>query len=373
MNLRRTSIAGLIALGAWAILTAVAGHTQDTQGPIPPRPGAAVQQAPGQAIRVRVAVVNAPVIVTDAKGQLISDLQQNDFRVFDNGVKQEIESFDRGGDPLSAVLVFETSTRITPLLPAVQKSAIVFTQTVIGPSGEAAILGYNNRVDQLLPFTTDHDKIEKTIGNLQATTSGTRLYAAMSTAVGLLRDRPASRRRVMIVVGEARDAGSEDRLGEILREAQLSNIVTYAVGLSTTAAEFRTPPQQSGPGPATPPGTFGMPAPPGSVNTPTTQQQRSGNIDLTPLAELVVRNTKAIVKDRPLEVAAVATGGLYQSTFRDRTIENAVDVIGAELNSQYTLSYRPTKSEEPGYHQIKVTVDRAGAKVRTRPGYYLAK
>ena len=114
-----------------------------------------------------------------------------------------------------------------------------------------------------------------------------------------------------------------------------------------------------------------MPPFPGSVNTPTTQQQRSGNIDLTPLAELVVRNTKAVVKDRPLELAAVATGGLYQSTFRDRTIENAVDVIGAELNSQYTLSYRPTKSDEPGYHQIKVTVDRAGAKVRTRPGYYL--
>ena len=77
------------------------------------------------------------------------------------------------------MLVFETSSRIAPLLPAVQKSAIVFTQTVIGPSGDAAVLGYNDRVENLLPFTADHDKIEKTIGSLQASTSGTRLYDAL--------------------------------------------------------------------------------------------------------------------------------------------------------------------------------------------------
>ena len=77
------------------------------------------------------------------------------------------------------------------------------------------------------------------------------------------------------------------------------------------------------------------------------------------------------MKDRPLEIATAATGGLYQSVFRESSIENAVDAIGGELNSQYTLSYRPTKSGDPGYHRIKVSVDRIGAKVRTRPGYYL--
>jgi len=48
-----------------------------------------------------------------------------------------------------------------------------------------------------------------------------------------------------------------------------------------------------------------------------------------------------------------------------------VDAIGGELNAQYTLSYRPAGSDAAGYHQIKVTVDRPGVKVRTRPGYYL--
>jgi VWFA-related protein len=358
-------------LVASILFSTVNARAQGTQGPIAPKPGTTVQKAPESTIRVKVALVNAPVAVHDAKGELVLDLQQKDFHVLDNGVAQNIESFDLGGEPLSAVLVFETSSRIAPLLAAVQKSAIVFTQTLIGPSGDAAVLGYDDAVEHLLPFTGDRDQIEKTITNLKPGDSGARLYDALSMAAGMLRDRPPSRRRVIIVVAEARDSGSEEKLGFVLREAQLSNIVIYTIGLSTTAAELRSQPQQSGPRPATPPGTFGMPPVPGTAQTPSSEQ--NGNIDLTTLAEWAVRNATAVVKDRPLEVATVATGGMYQSTFRDRSIENAVDAIGGELNAQYTLSYRPTGSDSAGFHQIKVTVDRPGVKVRTRPGYYVGE
>jgi VWFA-related protein len=371
MTYRRTIDVCLAALAVGMVLGASPVRAQQTQGPIAPKPGAPVQQAPEGTIRVRVALVRAPVIVIDGKGEPILDLQQKDFRVLDDGADQAIESIDLGGEPLSAVLVFETSSRIAPLLPAVQKSAIVFTQTVVGPSGEGAVLSYDDSVNRLLPFSKDNDKIEKTIANLKPGNSGARLYDALSTAVGLLRDRPMERRRAIIVVGEASDSGSEEKLGQILREAQLSNIVIYSVGLSTTAAGLRSQPTQSGPAPATPPGTFGGPPMPGTAQTPTSQQQYGGNIDLLGLAEWAVRNATAVVKDRPLEVAATATGGTYQSVFRDSKIENAVDAIGGELNSQYMLSYRPTGSDSPGYHQIKVTVNRSGVKVRTRPGYYL--
>ncbi len=371
MSLRRSISVCLATLAAGIVFAATPARPQQTQGPIAPKPGTPVQQAPEGTIRVRVALVRAPVIVIDAKGEPILDLQQKDFRVLDDGADQMIESIDLGGEPLSAVLVFETSSRIAPLLPAVQKSAIVFTQTVVGPSGEGAVLSYDDSVNRLLPFSKDNDKIEKTIADLKPGNSGARLYDALSAAVGLLRDRPMERRRAIIVVGEASDSGSEEKLGQILREAQLSNIVIYSVGLSTTAAGLRSQPSQSGPAPATPPGTFGGPPMPGTAQTPTSQQQYGGNIDLLGLAEWAVRNATAVVKDRPLEVAATATGGTYQSVFRDSKIENAVDAIGGELNSQYMLSYRPTGSDTPGYHQIKVSVNRPGVKVRTRPGYYL--
>ncbi len=344
---------------------------QETPGPIAPKPGTPIQQPPQGTIRVRVALVRAPVVVVDTKGEPVLDLAQKDFHIRDEGTEQTIESFDLGGEHISAVFVFETSARIAPLLPAVQKAAIVFTQTIVGASGEAAVLSYDSSVTTLLPFSADSDKIEKTIAHLQPGDAGARLYNALATAVGLLRGRPDGQRRAIVVVGEAGDAGSEQRLGRILRDAQLANIVIYSVGLSPTAAGLRAPPAQSGPGPATPPGTFGGPPMPGTAQTPGTQAQYGGNIDLMGLAEWAVRNASAVVKDRPLEIAATATGGTYQSSFKESTIEKAVDAIGGELNSQYILSYHPTGADAAGYHQIKVTVDRPGVKVRTRPGYYL--
>src|ERR1700681_578849 len=164
MTLRRSLVTGVALLAAWAAFPTEAARAQGTQGPIAPKAVTTVQKAPDSSIRVRVALVNAPVAVADVKGELILDLQQKDFHVFDNGIEQTIESFDLGGEPLSAVLLFETSSNIAPLIPAVQKSGIVFTQTVVGPSGDAAVIGYSDRVERLLPFTADHDKIEKTIG-----------------------------------------------------------------------------------------------------------------------------------------------------------------------------------------------------------------
>ena len=79
---------------------------------------------------------------------------------------------------------------------------------------------------------------------------------------------------------------------------------------------------------------------------------------------------KESVSAQPLELATVATGGMYQSTLRDKSIEAGIDHIGGELHAQYMLSYRPTNNEG-GYHEIQVTVDRSGLKVRSRPGYYV--
>jgi VWFA-related protein len=371
MNLRPFLVPILAVVAAFSGFHNSFARAQETQGPITPKPGATIQKPPEGVIRVRVALVNAPVTVRDSKKELVLDLQKENFHVFDNGIEQPIDTFGLSSDPLSVVLLFETSSRIAPLLPAVQKSAIVFTQTVVGPSGKAAVLSYDEGVQNLLPLTDDRDKIEKTITTLKAGNSGTRLYDALFAAVNLLRNEPADRRRVVIVVGEASDRGSENRLGRILRRAQIENVVIYGVGLSTMSAGARSPERQAAPAPATPPGTFGKPPMPGTAQTPTSEQQYAGNIDLLNLAEWTVRNAEAVVKDRPLEVATAATGGLFQSAVLDSTIEKAVDSIGGELNSQYMVSYHPTKTDDPGYHKIRMTVDRAGVKVRTRPGYYL--
>ena len=367
-------------LAAFALLAAYPALAQ-TSGPIAPKPGQAVQKAPqgapqkplDQSIRVRVDLVNTPVVVRDAQGELVLDLLEKNFRIFDNGVPQRLEGFDMGAGPLSVVIVMETSSRIEVLFPALRRTGVLFTETVVGENGDAAVIGYDDQVNHLQDFTSDHDAIDKTIASLKPGTSGTRLYDALASAVGMLRNRPPSRRRVIITVAEAVDSGSEETLGQALRDAQLSNITIYSVGLSTTAAEMRGPQKSGAPPSATPPGVFGRPPIPGTPQTPTTEEQRSGNIDIMALAVWVVQHAEAAVKERPLEVATAATGGLYQSTVKDTSIERAIDQIGGELHAQYTLSYRPAGTDPTGYHEIRVqVVNRRGLTVRSRPGYYLS-
>jgi VWFA-related protein len=344
-----------------------------------PKPGNAVQQPPPEVearLKVRVSLVNTPVTVRDAHGQMIHDLDAKNFAVTDNGVTQKITHFDLGSDPLSVVILMETSSRIDSIFPEMRKTGILFTQTVMGPSGEAAVVGFNDSVDKLQDFTADDEAIEKTIGGMLEGTSGSRLYDAMGVAVEMLTSRPQAsanapgRRRILFIMSEATDEGSGTKLGEVLRQAQLANITIYSVGLSTTRAELQSKTKKK-PIEVTPPGTFGQPPLPGTVQTPTSEEQRAGNIDLLALAVWAVQHAENQVKAHALEVAATATGGAHLATYRDRSIERAIDEIGGELHSQYSVSYTPTGTGESGYHEIKVSVDRPGVMVRARPGYYL--
>ena len=364
-------------------LAGVPAHAQAPSGPLPAKPGAEVQQPPKDTqarVKVQVALVNTPVTVRNSRGDMVNDLEAGNFRVTDNGVVQQISHFDLGGDPISMVILIETSSRIEPLLPQVRKTGILFTQTVMGPTGEAAVVSFNDSVDKLQDFTMNGDLIESATAHLGAGTSGSKLYDAMAVGVEMLSGRPQAtadkpgRRRVLMILSEATDVGSEAKLGEVLRQAQLANVTIYSVGLSTTRAELQAKPKDTRPQ-ITPPGTFPMPGPPGTVQTPTSEENRYGNIDLMAAAVWAVQHIHDQVKDHALEVAAIATGGTHLATFKDRSIEKAIDEIGGELHSQYTISYTPTGSDATGYHEIKVNVlrnDAKNLKVRARPGYYLA-
>jgi VWFA-related protein len=369
--------AGWILLGLMGACTQA--PAQAPEGPMAPKPGSAVQQPPPEVearLKVRVSLVSTPVTVRDRGGQMIHNLDAKNFTVTDNGVAQKITHFDLGGDPLSVVILMETSERIDSIFPEIRKTGSLFAETVMGASGEAAIVGFNDSVDKLQDFTADGEAIEKTIHGMREGTWGSRLYDAMAVAVEMLTSRPQAsaeipgRRRILFVVSEATDVGSATKLGEVLRQAQLANITIYSVGLSTTRAELQAKTKKQ-PIEVTPPGTFGHPPLPGTAQTPTSEQQQAGGIDVLALAVWVVQRAENEVKAHALEVAAAATGGVHMATYRDRSIEKAIDEIGGELHSQYSVSYTPTGTGESGYHEIKISVDKPGVTVRARPGYYL--
>jgi VWFA-related protein len=266
-------------------------------------------------------------------------------------------------------------------LPKIRKSGILISQTVTGLTGEGAIVGFDDEVKTLLDFTNSADAMEKTMSGLKEGYSGSKLFDAMSKAVELLSGRPEvsetelGHRRVMLVIAEAHDSGSEEKLGEVLRRAQLANVTIYTVGISSMKADLKKKPEHTGPSPVTPEGTYGMPPPPGTVQTPTTgDTSQPQGLNLLALAVWVVSHAKDQVTARQLEIAAAATGGLHVSTWKDRTIEKVIDEMGGELHAQYTLTYTPSGENTDGYHEISVAVAKEkerGLKVRARPGYYL--
>ena len=367
----------LIAMAGIALPRALA---QAPDGPMIPQPGTPVQKGPAP-IRLRSVLVNTPVTVRNEKGDMVHDLEESDFRVTDNGALQKITHFNLGGDPISLVVVVEMSSRIASILPQIRKSGILISQTVTGPTGEGAVVGFDDRVATLLDFTPSSDAMEKVMSGLPAGTPGTRLFDAMSKAVELLSARPEvsetelGHRRVMLVIAEAHDSGSEEKLGDVLRRAQLANITIYAVGISSMKADLKRKPEQTGPTRATPEGTFGTPPPPGTIQTPTTDDNaHAQGPSLLALAVWAVSHAKDQVTAHQLEIAAAATGGLHVSTWKDRTLEKVIDEMGGELHAQYTLTYTPGGENTDGYHEISVSVSKEkerGLKVRARPGYYL--
>jgi VWFA-related protein len=156
-----------------------------------------------------------------------------------------------------------------------------------------------------------------------------------------------------------------------LRRAQLTNVTIYSVGLSTTAAAFKAEPKDVRHR-SQPPGTFPQPPLPGTIQTPTTEDTRYGGGNIMQAVIWAVQHVKETVKANPLEVATAGTGGMHIAAFKDDSIQKAIDEIGGELHSQYSVSYTPIGVNASGYHEIKISVDRKDLKVRARPGYYLA-
>jgi Ca-activated chloride channel homolog len=324
---------------------------------------ARVNNQPPQAknpIRARVNEVIVPVTVTDKKGEDVLDLTQPDFQIFDKGMEQKVERFDIDADPLAVALVVESSSHIQAMAPIIQGMGTVFTETVMALSGEAAVITYDTTVDVRQQFTQDHDAVEKTIAGIQFEAPQEKLYDGMAKAVELLKEQPAAYRKIMLVVGESADYDSHANLRDVVREAQLANILIYAVGPSSTSADLRYGKDEQ-------PGD----RPPPSVKLPKLPPIAAGG-DYASLAIWLLSRGTNEVKNHQLEVAAASTGGIHYRALHQETIRKAIDRIGGELHAQYVLAYQPSGEISEGFNEIKVTVSRSNVTVRTRPGYFAA-
>lgn len=330
------------------------------------------QQAP--AFRTTVDYVIAPVIVRDRDGNYVNGLRPDDFRLFDNGKEQNIK-VDVAYQPISLVIAIQANDKVESVLPQIQKIGNLIQPLVVGEAGEVAVMKYDHRLEVLQSFTSDANKITEAIKKIRPGSSVSRLTDAVNQSVNMLRNRPRDRRRIVLVIGETRDYGSEGRARETLIGAQVNNVTVYSVDMSRLVTTLTAKARPSRPN-TLPPAS--RPLPPNVAATPTAVQQTfgeggGGRAEFLPLMIEILRDVKAVFRDNPIELYTKGTGGSEYGFKTQRGLEDAIGRIGEELHSQYLISYMPNNKGEGGFHEIEVTVpSRHDVKVHTRPGYWLA-
>ena len=324
---------------------------------------------------VRTQLITAPVLVYDRDGNYVNGLQPFQFHLYDNSKEQNI-NVDVTYQPISIVICLQVNSHVEGILPQVRKIGNMIAPLIIGDQGEAAIIGYDSRIRVLQDFTNDSDKLTKAVKDIYPGSNANRMIDAVSEATRMLDHRPQNRRRIILLVGETRDLSSETRLREALIDLQLKNVMFYAADMSrlfSTLTAKPDPGRQNNLPPAMSPHLpSNVPA------TPTTVQQatgfgNAGRAEFIPAMVELFKDVKAIFKDNPVEAFTKGTGGTELSFYKSRGLEEAVQRIGAELHSQYMVSYKPNNGDEGGFHEITVAVASPEAKkVQTRPGYWLS-
>jgi VWFA-related protein len=321
-------------------------------------------------IRVQANLVTAPVTVINSNGDFVFDLEEKDFEVLDNDVRQHIEQFSLELHPLAVVIVVETNSTSGPLLDEVRPLGPVFSGLMLGPQGEAGVVTYGDQVRVVQDFTQDSDKLESALRGLEARGGSAHLNDALARAIAMLENQPKEERRVIVVFSDGHDLGSETRKEEVVQRALNAGITIYGLGFSPTRALLARQPEA--PQMTAMDASGARPGPPGSVPTPTTEMNTYDvpSLPVVPLLLATGEMVRSIVTKDALEFYSGYTGGVCYSHWSKKAVQDELNRIADEIHSQYEIAYVPHAPSQNGFHRIEVHVDRSGVKVRTRAGYF---
>jgi len=304
------------------------------QGPVPSGVAPAPQQKAPPTIQVTTGLVHLVATVTDRHHDLVTDLDENDFKVAEDGVPQQIKFFGRETDlPLRIALLLDTSNSIRERLEFEQDAAIDFLYSVIrhNQDDRAFLMTFDNEPEVIQDYTGDLDLLSKAI-RAQRAGGGTALNDAIVLASQKLLNSPPPTgkdtdvRRVMVLISDGDDNLSDHALSDAVEAAIRAEASIYCISTSTEWLSVDT-------------------------GTPRKYHLEAG--------------------DKVLEEFADQSGGRVFFPYKVEDLAQSFLDIGDELRSQYFIAYAPSNPATNGkYRVIDVTTDRKGLTVRTRKGYY---
>jgi len=269
--------------------------------------------APAYISEVSVDAVELYTAVTDKSGHPIAGLQATNFKVFEDGVQQKVESFEYVKNvPLSLGVLVDTSASMLESLPEAQQAAISFLDYSIGQKDRAFTISFDSEPYILSKLTNRKDKLYRSLGGLRAEGS-TALYDAI--VYGLYQFTGVKGKKALVILSDGKDTSSKFDYDTLLEYVKKSGIAIYAVGLKIPTAELDV------------------------------------KYKLTKLAQI--------------------TGGQTFMIDSVKHLESVYRQINDELRSQYLLTYYSSNTQSKDrWRKVEVKVEPTNLVTRTLSGYY---
>ncbi len=264
-------------------------------------PGTVVK--PNRMIRTDVNVALVNVTVTDPYNRLVTGLEQDNFRVFEDNVEQEIETFSSEDVPISIGVVFDVSGSMGNKIGKAREAAVQFFKTA-NTADEFFLVSFNERAELTSEFTNSVEDLQSRMA-LTATKGRTALLDAIYLGLSQMRGA-RNAKRALLIISDGGDNHSRYNESDIKRLVKEADTQLYAIGIfDPLGYRSRTPEELNGP----------------SLLT-----------DVTDM-----------------------TGGRVFSVERIEDLPDIATKIGMELRNQYVLGYRPSnKTHDARWRKVKV-------------------
>jgi Ca-activated chloride channel family protein len=269
--------------------------------------------------RAGTQVVSLFTTVTDAQKRLVPDLMQSDFEVFDNEKPQPLVFFQNEVQPISVVVMLDTSGSMTMSLDLLRAAAEQFVLRLL-PADKARVGAFNDKIQFMgRSFMNDRDQLVTDIKNLDYG-NGTRLWDALAASLEELKGIDG--RKVILVFTDGDDTESRNSsLGKVIDRARIDEVMVYAIGLESRYFDGQR-----------------------------------------------------MVQSRPdggLKKIADETGGGYFELKKTAELASTFTRVAQELHSQYVLGFAPTVLDGK-VHKLAVRMKQSGMTARARRSYLAA-
>jgi Ca-activated chloride channel family protein len=300
----------------------------------------------GQEPVFRSEVRTVPVYVTvlGQDGRLVTDLRREQFRVFDNGRPQPIALFDASIQPISIIVMLDTSGSMAGNLSVLRSAAVqMFTRLL--PADKARVGHFGERIAMSPTFTNDVNELIRSLWLDLEPGGPTPLWGAVNAAMAAMSKMTG--RRVVLVLSDGKNTGlrtvngvaTGPSLDEVIRRAQTEDYMVYAIGMRSRMDGRAS---RSRPGPLAPP--------------------MSGR--RARLAGLFLESEP----DPGLRELAAETGGGYFELNETTDLGETFARVADELHRQYLLGFVPPEADGKVHH-LEVRLDDPSFKPRARQSY----